>query len=545
MLQVVAARSRSYAWPTFNQDLNSCLAYGALFRCMPEAHVVAGLITCHRVRFASAAIHEQELLGIMQLIVVTRTSGLLASIFGLSLGVPLLVGMWYGEEIVWNFFLPMLATLALGAALWFPGREKVMRISRRDGFLIVAMFWGLLSFLGAWPLFVALEITPLEALFESVSAITTTGATVITGLDTLPRSVLFFRQELQWMGGMGLIVLGIAILPMLGIGGMQLYRAEAPGPMKEEKMTPRLASTARTLWMIYLSLTVACAFAYWLFGMEPFDAIAHSLSTVSTGGFSTHDDSLSWFHSSQIEGVAIVFMLLASLNFGVHYYAIYYRKPLHYWEDVEARSFLILVAVLVAVVGIMLRLEGSYHTLPPSLRDAGFEVVSVITSTGFATVDFSHWPDFLPVLLIFVSFIGGCGGSTAGGMKILRVLMLFKQGMREIRKLIHPNAILPVHLGRHVVDQRVMSAIWGFFAAYTVVFVVLMLLMIHAGLDQVSAFSAVATCLNNLGPGLGVVANNFQDVGDLGKWLAIVAMLLGRLEIFTILILLTPAFWKG
>ncbi|WP_457668804.1 TrkH family potassium uptake protein [Thiolapillus sp.] len=480
----------------------------------------------------------------MQLIVVTRTSGLLASIFSLSLSIPLLVGLWYGEDVSSNFALPMAVTLFLGVLLWFPGRQSTLRISRRDGFLIVAMFWGLLSLMGAWPLFMALNISPLEALFESASAITTTGATILTGLDALPRSVLFFRQELQWMGGMGLIVLGIAVLPMLGIGGMQLYRAEAPGPMKEEKMTPRLASTARALWLIYLSLTAACAFAYWLFGMEPFDAIAHSLSTVSTGGFSTHDDSLSWFHSSQIEGVAILFMLLASLNFGVHYYAIYRRKPLHYWEDIEARSFLILVLVLVVVVGMMLWMEGNYLSLPTSLRDASFEVVSVITSTGFGTVDFSRWPDFLPVLLIFVSFIGGCGGSTAGGMKVLRVVLLFKQGMREIRKLIHPNAILPVYLGRHVVDQRIMNAVWGFFAAYTVVFVVLMLLMIHAGLDQVSAFSAVATCMNNLGPGLGKVANNFQEVSSLGKGIAILAMLLGRLEIFTILILLTPAFWK-
>lgn len=480
----------------------------------------------------------------MQLIVVTRTSGLLASIFGLSLAAPLLVGIIYGEAVFDSFLLPMLVTMAVGMLLWLPGREKPLRISRKDGFLIVAMFWGLLSFMGAWPLFLSLKITPLEALFESASAITTTGATVITGLDLLPRSVLFFRQELQWMGGMGLIVLGIAVLPMLGIGGMQLYRAEVPGPMKEEKMTPRLASTARALWLIYLSLTVACALAYWLAGMDAFDAIAHSLSTVSTGGFSTHDDSLSWFHNSRIEGVAIVFMLLASLNFGVHYYAIYRRNLRVYWRDIEARSFLLLVFALVVAVGLMLRLEGSYPTLLASVRDAGFEVVSVITSTGFATVDFSHWPDFLPVLLIFVSFVGGCGGSTAGGMKVMRVLLLIKQGMREIRKLIHPNAILPVHMGNQVVDQRVMNAVWGFFAAYTMVFVVLMLLMIHAGLDQVSAFSAVATCLNNLGPGLGVVANNFQDVGDMGKWIAIIAMLLGRLEIFTILILITPAFWR-
>ncbi len=480
----------------------------------------------------------------MQFLVITRTSGLLACIFGLSLLLPLLIGLWYGDATLWKFLIPMLSTIGCGLALWLIGRNTPARTSRKDGFLIVAMFWSLLSLLGAWPLYLALDITPLEALFESASAITTTGATVITGLDDLPRSVLFFRQQLQWMGGMGLIVLGIAVLPMLGIGGMDLYRAEAPGPMKEEKMTPRLANTARALWLLYLALTATCAFFYWLFGMEPFDAIAHSLSTVSTGGFSTHDASLGYFHSSQIETVAIVFMLLASLNFAVHYFAIFKKSPRHYWDDIEARSFLLLVLTLVAIIGLMLRFEGPYDSTPHSIRDAAFEVVSVITSTGFGTVDFSRWPDFLPVLLIFVSFIGGCGGSTAGGMKVLRVLMLFKQGLREIRKLIHPNAVMHVHLGNQVVSQRIMNAVWGFFAAYTVVFVLLMLMMIHAGLDQVSAFSAVATCLNNLGPGLGVVANNFQQVGDLGKWIAIIAMLLGRLEIFTILILLTPAFWK-
>ncbi len=480
----------------------------------------------------------------MHLRVVARTSGLLAVVFSLSLLPPLLVGRLYGEEGAAPFVWPMAASFLAGILLWRPWRPLEGRIGRKDGFLIVALFWVLMSLLGAWPLWLGAGLSFTEAFFESTSAITTTGATVIQGLDALPRSLLFYRQLLQWMGGMGLIVLGIAVLPMLGIGGMQLYRAEAPGPMKEEKMTPRLANTARALWLIYLSLTAACALAYWLAGMSPFDAVAHSLSTVSTGGFSTHDASLSHFHSRAVETVAIVFMLLASLNFSVHFQALHRRDPAVYWRDPETRTFLLFVAAVVVLVGLVLRTEGNYHELPPTLRDASFEVVSVVTSTGFGTVDFTHWPDFLPVLLIFISFMGGCGGSTAGGMKVVRVILLVKQGMREVRKLLHPSAVLPVRLGGQVVDNRVMNAVWGFFAAYTAVFVLLMLAMIHTGLDQVSAFSAVATSMNNLGPGLGVVAYDFKAVSDGGKWISAFAMLLGRLEIFTLLILLSPGFWR-
>ncbi len=480
----------------------------------------------------------------MQLVVVTRTAGLLAGIFSLSLLLPLLVGLLYGERHLGNFLLPGALFMVVGFALWYPWRKLQPRFTRKDGFLIVALFWGLMSLLGAMPLWLGLDINFSSALFESASAITTTGATVLTGLDDLPHSILFYRQLLQWMGGMGLIVLGLAVLPMLGIGGMQLYRAEAPGPMKEEKLTPRMASTARALWMIYLGLTAACALAYWLAGMGPFDAIAHSLSTLSTGGFSTHDASLGHFQSSAVEGVAMFFMLLASINFAVHFHVLHHREPLHYLREPEARVFLIFVLVMVVLVGLTLRLEGAYQALGDSFRDAAFQVVSVVTSTGYGTVDFTQWPDYLPTLLLFISFVGGCGGSTAGGMKVMRVMLLFKQGMREVRKLIHPNAVLPVKLHGMVIEQRVMNAVWGFFAAYAAVFVLLMLLMMHTGLDQVSAFAAVATCINNLGPGLGEVAYNFQSVSDAGKWISVLAMLMGRLEIFTILILLSPAFWK-
>jgi trk system potassium uptake protein TrkH len=360
----------------------------------------------------------------------------------------------------------------------------------------------------------------------------------------MPKSLLFYRQQLQWLGGMGLIVLGVAVLPMLGIGGMQLYRAEVPGPLKDEKMTPRLGATARALWLIYASLTALCALAYWLAGMSPFDAVAHSMSTLSTGGFSTHDASLGYFESELIEAIAIVFMLLAAINFGVHYIAMYQRRPLAYLRDVEARTFLMLVLFFVVLVSLMLRLEGDYANWHPSLRDSTFEVVSVVTSTGYGTVDFTHWPNFLPLLLIMISFIGGCGGSTAGGMKVIRLLLMVQQGIREVRGLLHPHANLPVRLGGRVIDIRMIQGVWGYFTMYMTTFALLTLLMIYAGLDEKSAFAAVATSMNNLGPGLGEVAYTFQSVSDLGKVVAVLAMLLGRLEIFTLLVLLSPDFWR-
>lgn len=471
--------------------------------------------------------------------------GIFVGLFGLTLSVPATIAWWMGEQAeLWGFAGPMLLYLVIGGLLLFPNRNRTHDLGSHDGFLIVALFWISLGLMAAGPMWLVLPMTPVDAIFESVSGLTTTGATVLTGLDEMPRSVLFYRQQLQWLGGMGLIVLGVAVLPALGVGGMRLYQAEVPGPMKQEKLTPRLAETARTLWTVYVALTALCALGYWLAGMNAFDAIAHSLSTLSTGGFSTHDASIAYFHSPLIEAISVVFMILASLNFGLHYLAWHQRSLKVYLQDVEARSFLLFAGFFVLLLSLILRLEGNYAQTPQTLRDATFELVSVITSTGFATVDFSAWPDFLPTMLIFVSFIGGCGGSTAGGMKVMRVLLLVQQLVHEVRKLIHPQAYIPVRLGSRIADERMIQSVWGFFAAYVISLAVLVLMMIHAGLDPQSAFSAVATSLNNLGPGLGVVAYNFQQVSDSGKIIATFAMLLGRLEIFTILVLLSPGFWR-
>ena len=481
----------------------------------------------------------------MKFAIVSRLIGMCLIGFSVTLLVPMLMALWFQDGEFEHFALSAVLGLSLGAALFAFGWHRQGELRMRDGFLVVTLYWVLLSAMAAVPFMLGAHLGLVDAWFEAVSGFTTTGATVISGLDAKPPSVLFYRQMIQWLGGMGMVVLAVAVLPMLGIGGSQLYRAEAPGPMKHEKLTPRLAHTAQLLWGIYVGLTVACALAYWAAGMSLFDAISHSLTTVSTGGFSTHDASLGYFKSSIIELIAIVFMLAGAINFGIHYVAWRERSLWAYWQDPEVRVFLLFVLTVVAVVSLILRTSGEYHSLPPTLRNAVFEVVTVVTSTGFGTVDFSAWPDFVPVLLIFISFVGGCGGSTAGGMKVMRMMLIALQGRIEVLKLVHPRAVVPLRIGKRVVGPGTMEAVWGFFAAYMGSFVVLMLLMMHAGLDQVSAFSAIATSMNNMGPGLGEVAYSFASVSDSGKLIAAFAMLLGRLEVFTILVLLTPAFWRG
>ncbi|HEB55291.1 MAG TPA: potassium transporter [Gammaproteobacteria bacterium] len=458
---------------------------------------------------------------------------------------PLLVSLWYDDGEVGRLLAEFSVMLVSGFLLWLPFRRRRYELRRRDGFFIVVIFWTLLSLLGLAPLYFGLNISFVDALFESVSGLTTTGATVLSGLDDMSPSILFFRQELQWFGGMGLIVLAVAVMPMLGIGGMSVYRAEAPGPMKEEKMTPRLASTARSLWFLYLGLTVACALAFWYAGMSPFDAVSHSLSTLSTGGFSTHDASLAWFHSPAIEMVAVVFMLLGSINFSVHFLALRHLSPGDYFRDTEVRTFLLLVLGVIILTSLILRLSGQMPDLLLATREATFEVVSVITSTGFGLDDFSLWPMFLPALLMIISFIGGCGGSTAGGIKVMRVMLLAKLGLRELKMLMHPRGVFPIKIGTRRLREETLQAVWGFFAVYMLTFVVLMLLIMMSGLDQLSAFSAIATCMNNLGPGLGEVSQTFAHVSDAGKIVAVLAMLIGRLEIFTVLVLFHPAFWRN
>ncbi len=481
----------------------------------------------------------------MHFSVIQRIIGILLMLFSITSIPPLLMDVWFQDGTSEAFLYSYLYLLGFGTFLWLPVRKVKKDLRIRDGFVVVVLFWFVLGTTGALPfiLYEPLNISVTDAIFESISALTTTGATVLVGLDDMPKSILFYRQELQWLGGMGIIVLAVAILPMLGIGGMQLYRAETPGPVKDNKLTPRITETAKALWYIYLSLTTVCAVAYWFAGMSLFDAVSHSFSTVAIGGFSTHDASIGYFDDPVIESVAVVFMILGGVHFGLHFIAFRRWSLKSYSGDAEFKAYIqILFTVATICVGYLY--FSGVDNLEDALRHGVFHAVSIGTTTGFATSEFYLWPGFLPVLLLFSSFIGGCAGSTAGGMKVIRVVLLLKQGMREMMRLIHPNAQVVVKIGKKPVSDAVIDAVWGFFAAYVAVFVVMMLLLMASGLDQVTSFSAVAASINNLGPGLGDVGANYAGLGDFAKWVLCVAMLMGRLEIFTLLVLFTPAFWR-
>lgn len=483
----------------------------------------------------------------MHLRVIQKILGLLLSIFSLALAPPLAISLIVDDGAAKAFALAAVGTLSAGLMLWYPVRKVEGDLKLRDGFLVVVLFWLVLGLSGSVPFLIAENpsMPVADAIFESMSGLTTTGATVIVGIDKLPPSILFYRQLLQWLGGMGIIVLAVAILPMLGVGGMQLYRAETPGPMKDSKLTPRITETAKTLWYIYVSLTCFCAIGYFIGGMSLFDAIGHSFSTVAIGGFSTHDASLGYFNSPAIEAVAILFMFLAGINFSLHFLAWRYRNAKPYFYDSEFRTYLTLLIVVGVICTATLTITNPDTSFVRALRDSAFQTVSIGTTTGFSTTSFQSWPSFLPLILLFLSFVGGCAGSTGGGIKVIRCLLLYKQGVREIRRLIHPSAIITIRMGGRAVGDRVVDAVWGFFATYVAVFVVLILALMATGLDQVTAFSAVAACLNNLGPGLGSVSAHYGDISATAKYLLCLAMMLGRLEIFTLLVLFTPSFWRA
>lgn len=477
---------------------------------------------------------------------VQRVVGLLLMLFSTTMLPPALVDLFYREGVALSFVAGFVITLVTGALLWLPVHSFRRELKIREGFLVAVLFWTVLSLFAAVPLYLALtpRLGIAQAAFEAVSGLTTTGATVITGLDTLPHGVLYYRQQLQWLGGMGIIVLAVAILPLLGVGGMQIYRAEVPGPIKDNKLTPRIRETARVLWQIYLTLTVACALAYYLAGMTPFDAVSHAFSTVSTAGFSTHDNSIGHFDSTLIEMICVVFMISGAVNFGLHFAMLREKHPLAYWRDAEFKTFMGIILAITLFVTAVLWISGTYGSGVKAFTHALFQVVSIGTTSGFGTADHTSWPLLLPPLLLFASFIGGSAASTTGGIKVVRVMLLFKQGIREVVRMIHPNAELPIKIGHRTVPDRVVQAVWGFFSVYAGFYLIIFFLMLAAGLDVVTAFSAVAATLNNLGPGLGEVASNFAVVNDFGLWVGVFAMLLGRLEIFPLLVVLTPYFWR-
>ncbi len=461
--------------------------------------------------------------------------------FSLSFVIPMAISLIFDDSALNIFIITFAIIFSLGLFGWLVSRDAGDDLSQKDGFIIITFFWVVLSIAGSIP-FILIGMPLVDAFFESMSGITTTGATVISNLSDLPESVLFYRQLLQWMGGMGLIVLAIAVMPLLGIGGGQIYKTEIPGAMNDQKLTPRIKETAQALWLIYLFLTVFCALFYYFAGMNGFDAVSHSLSTVSIGGFSTHNESIGYYNNGLIEAVCIAFMLLSALSFTLHYFAIYMKKPLKYFHDPELRFF---ISILLVIFTISIAVNMLSTTGEASIRELLFHTVSIVTTTGFAIGDSSQWNPSIGFLLLIGAFIGACSGSVGGGIKSWRVLIMINYAYINLKKMIHPNAVISLKIGNKNVENDVASSVWGFFSIYVISFVILLLGLVMTGLDFESAFSAIGACLNNLGPGLGEVSQTYESVSPAGKGILSFAMILGRLEIFTLLVLFTPVFWRG
>lgn len=482
----------------------------------------------------------------MRALAIQRILGALLGLASLLM-LPPLAFAWFNHDGAEQAFLVSFGLMVvIGFLMWWPARHARYELRIRDGFLVTALCWLLICFVAALPFWLGPPYLDLpRAVFEAVSGITTTGATVVTAIDALPISIKFYRQMLNFVGGMGIIVLAVAILPMLKIGGMQLMGAEKAGASKDNKLTPRIAETAKTLWLIYIALTASCALAYWMAGMSLFDAVGHSFSTVATAGFSTHDASIGYYNSPLIEAISITFMLVGAVNFAMHFFAWRHATSAHYYRDTELRVMLGVAMAVAMLVGIGLWTAGSYADTFSAFRHAAFHTVSHITTTGYATTGFYEWPAHLAFTMILVAFVGGCAGSTAGGLKVIRIIVLVKQGMLEMVRLIHPKAQLSLKVGRATVPILVSSAVLAYFTLFIVCLALFTGLVAAFGHDLVTAASSAASCLLNLGPALAVAGPHFNDMADGALWVLSFAMLLGRLELFTLLVLLTPAFWRS
>jgi trk system potassium uptake protein len=467
---------------------------------------------------------------------------------GVTMVVPLGVALFGADGAAGSFIRAIGCTVIAGLiTLFLTRRGKGVEMQPRDGFLLVALVWTVVPAFATLPLLFSLnELSVTDAYFETVSGLTTTGATVLSGLDTLPYSINFWRMFLVWIGGMGVVVLAVAILPLLGVGGSQVFKAETPGPMKDTKLTPRITQTAKGLWIVYGLLTLACILAFLWAGMPFHDAVVHSFSTMGLGGFSSHDDSFGYFNSPIIEAVTIVFMLIAGINFGTHFLFLRSGRLNVYRRDPEAIPFVALL--LASCVGIALFLwgQGTYQEFWTALRYASFNVVSIATTTGFASTDYNKWPIFAPVWMLFLCCFATCSGSTGGGIKLIRAQLMFHQVMREMTRIVHPRASIPVKLAGQVVENNIIFAVLAFMLMYGGTVIVFTMILAATGLDIISSFTAVIVCINNTGPGLEQVgpSTTFAVLTDLQTWVCTFAMLLGRLELFTLFVVLTPGFWR-
>ncbi len=480
----------------------------------------------------------------MRFRLIFRILGALIFFLGLTMIFPLLFSLYYQDGDLWALVLSAFITAGTGAFLFLIFRGATQDISHREGFAIVTLGWASAAFFGSLP-YILSGVLPnfVEAYFEATSGFTTTGATVLAAIEGAPRGILFWRSLTHWLGGMGIIVLSIAILPFLGVGGMQLFKAEVPGPVAD-KLKPRIAETAKILWQVYMLISGAETLLLMAGGMSLFEALCHTFGTMATGGFSTRNVSIGSYDRAYFEGLITVFMILAGTNFALHYQAMTGNLRTFY-RNSEVRFYWVTLGVAMLLITLILRVQ-VYDTLATAFRYASFQVTSIMTTTGYTTADFERWPSFAQYTLVLLMFIGGSAGSTGGGLKCVRILLLLKQGRRELSRLIHPHGVIPVRLGGKVVSEEVIQSIWGFFFLFILVFVLASVTMSLLGLDIITAFVSVAATINNIGPGLGVVGpmDNYISIPLIGKWILIFCMLIGRLELYTVIILLVPEFWK-
>lgn len=479
---------------------------------------------------------------------VIHALGLLLVVFSMAYLMPITTSLIYSDyDLLVDFLLAVVWTFGGGLLMWILTRRYKSELTIRHGYLLVVAMWTTMPAFATIPLLLIVPgLSFTDAYFETMSGMTTTGATVLVGLDNLPPAINIWRHELNWLGGLGIIVLAVAVLPLLGVGGRQLFKAETPGPMKDSALTPRIADTARNLWVVYVAITLACIGLLKWAGMSWLDAVCHAFAAMGLGGFSTHDASVGWFNSPLIEFILIVFMLLAAINFATHFLAWHGKNLRVYWQDTEGVATLTLIVGSCFGIAFFLWWQGTYPDYLTALRHASFNLVSLATDCGFASVDFNQWPIFAPMWMLFLSCIAVSSGSTGGGIKMIRTLVLLKQAGREFLKLLHPTVVNPMKIGRHVIANHIVYAVLGFIFLYFMSVSLLTFVLLISGLDFITAFSAIIACINNAGPGLNQVgpASNFQGLTDFQTWICILAMLVGRLEIFTLLILFTPAFWR-
>ncbi len=482
-----------------------------------------------------------------RLLPVSHVLGAMLMFFSITYLMPIAGALIFDDGTLVDFVDAMLIALGSGFILWFGTRRHKRELKPRDGFLLVTLAWILMAAIATVPLLLVIDgLSFTDAFFETMSGLTTTGATTLSGLEKLPPSINLWRHELNWLGGMGIIVLAVAILPLLGVGGMQLYKAETPGPMKDAKLTARIADTAKALWLVYFAITVACILALRAVGMNWFDAICHAFATLSLGGFSTYDSSVGQFNSPAIEAVLIFFMMVAGINFATHFVAWRGRSLRTYWSDTEAKAFVALIASSTLICTVYLYAKGTYPDFPTTLRHVSFNLVSIATDSGFASQDYDKWPIFVPLWMLFLSCISVSSGSTGGGIKMIRTLILAQQGLLELKRLVHPQLAAPLRVGRTAISRQIAGAVLGFIFLYILAVGELSFFLIASGLDFTSSITAIVACINNAGPGLNVVgpAQNYAPLTDFQTWVCTFAMLLGRLEVLSVFVLFTPAFWR-